>query len=149
MCELCSTPLPFKIYLDGKKYFTVKIPRPKKPYIVLNPVLKDQGKVKVYFLISFANKTTMTMGRKKDTDIKVSDDASVSRYHTIFTYTENNKKGKFYIQDNNSKYGTLIYLKKNLLLKPSLSGICLQMGGDLVQFDFGQSLLKAVKPNVE
>lgn len=74
------------------------------------------------------------MGRKNDCDVKITDDASVSRYHTVFEYAEANNKGKFYIKDNNSKYGTLIYLKKNLLIKPSLSGVCLQIGGDLIQF---------------
>jgi len=40
VCELCAQSLPFKIYLDEAKHFTVNIPRPEKPYIVLNPLTK-------------------------------------------------------------------------------------------------------------
>jgi hypothetical protein len=42
--------------LDGKRYFTVNIPKPKKPYLVLNPITKEKegSKAKIYFLVSFA-----------------------------------------------------------------------------------------------
>jgi hypothetical protein len=58
ICELCHKILPFKVYLEGKRYFTVNIPKPRKPYLVLNPIYreKDNSKVKIYFLISFAEK---------------------------------------------------------------------------------------------
>jgi hypothetical protein len=35
LCELCMAHFMYKIYLDNKKYYTVEIPRPPKPYLVL------------------------------------------------------------------------------------------------------------------
>ena len=88
-------------------------------------------------MVSFAEKNKMIIGRRKDSDIVISDDPSVSRHHTILTFVEgkpNTKyaKGKFMIEDNNSRYGTLALLKQNLPLKSYLSGISFQFGGDLV-----------------
>lgn len=55
VCELCNQSLPFKMYLDDCKYFTVNIPRPQKPYLVLNPISKDKSK-KHYYLLSLKEK---------------------------------------------------------------------------------------------
>lgn len=46
----------YKVYLDGKKYYTVEIPRPDKPYIVLEILNKSNNNDKYYNLISFAEK---------------------------------------------------------------------------------------------
>jgi pSer/pThr/pTyr-binding forkhead associated (FHA) protein len=42
-------------------------------------------------------------------------DISVSRYHAHITY----KNDHFYIQDNDSKFGTLLLLKEPLVIDPS------------------------------
>ena len=78
ICELCHKNLPFKVYLDGKRYFTVNIPKPRKPYLVLNPIFreKDTGKAKIYYLVSFAEHREMIIGRKTDSDIIFSDDST-------------------------------------------------------------------------
>lgn len=82
VCELCHEALPFKIYLDGQKNFTVNIPRPKKPYLVLNPMEKSTGNTKLYYLVSFNKKKKLIIGRKKDSDVVLDLDSSVSRHHT-------------------------------------------------------------------
>ena len=34
-CEMCKAHFKYRIYLDNKKFYTVEIPKPEKPYIVL------------------------------------------------------------------------------------------------------------------
>ena len=58
-----------------------------------------------------ANKPAFKLGRGHDSDIRVSD-ISVSRCHATIRY----EKGKFLMEDNNSKFGTLVLLKNNLLI---------------------------------
>lgn len=102
VCELCHKALPFKVYLDGKRYFTVNIPKPKKPYIVLNPIFKEKegSKAKIYFLVSFAEQKEMVIGRKSDSDILISEDSTVSRHHSKIVFREEKGQGKFSIEDN-------------------------------------------------
>lgn len=34
-CEMCKTAFKYRIYMDNKKFYTVDIPKPPKPYIIL------------------------------------------------------------------------------------------------------------------
>jgi pSer/pThr/pTyr-binding forkhead associated (FHA) protein len=53
------------------------------------------------------------IGRGHDSDIRISD-ISVSRYHARIKYSE----GKFMLEDNTSKFGTLVMIKdKTPILK--------------------------------
>lgn len=49
-----------------------------------------------------ANKNNIKLGRGHDADIRIAD-ISVSRCHATLKY----EKGIFYIEDNNSKFGTV------------------------------------------
>lgn len=42
---------------------------------------------------------------------------------------------KFLLEDNKSKFGTLVLVKKNLLINPFQRGISFQMGGEIFVFD--------------
>jgi len=46
--------------------------------------------VKVFKFISFRNKNSINIGRKKDVDVRISEDISVSRVHATLTYQPNN-----------------------------------------------------------
>lgn len=130
--------MPFKIYFDNVKHFTVNIPRPEKPYIVLNPIEREKAKIKTYHLISFKEKVNLTMGRKKDADIVIDEDSSISRYHSSIEYEKDKdgKKGRVYLSDKDSKFGTLVLLKKSVNLSGNLSGLALQFGGSIAIFQF-------------
>ena len=60
-------------------------------------------------VISLANKNAIKLGRGHDVDIRITD-ISVSRFHSMIKYY----KGNFYIEDNNSKFGTLALLKDSI-----------------------------------
>jgi hypothetical protein len=87
-CEMCHETYRYRIYLENKKYYTVEIPRPEKPYIVLE-VLKrtsDKSMGKIYHFVSLSEKDHLSIGRKKDVDVRISDDISVSRHHATVSY---------------------------------------------------------------
>jgi pSer/pThr/pTyr-binding forkhead associated (FHA) protein len=52
------------------------------------------------------------MGRGHDSEVRVND-ISVSRVHAFIRYKEDG----FYIEDNDSKFGTIVLLKEALKLK--------------------------------
>ena len=86
-CEMCKANYKYRIYLDNQKFYTVDIPKPEKPYIVLE-VMKKKAKedCKVFKFITFRHKDRINIGRKKDVDVKISDDISVSRIHATLKY---------------------------------------------------------------
>jgi len=54
-------------------------------------------------------------------DIRISEDISVSRYHAHLSYDSTTKK--IYLQDNKSKFGTSVMIKKNLVVNPKHKNI--------------------------
>ena len=81
-CEMCKAPFRYRIYMDNKKFYTVDIPKPPKPYIVVELMRKNNStKGKVFHFISFAEKHKVNLGRRKDIDVRVSEDISISRAH--------------------------------------------------------------------
>lgn len=47
---------------------------------------------KIFHFISFSQTSKQSIGRKKDIDIKISDDISISRHHANLIYDLENKK---------------------------------------------------------
>ncbi len=60
------------------------------------------------------------LGRGNDSDIKISD-ISVSRCHAVLSF----ENDVFTIEDNNSKFGTLILCKDPVVLDNNNNGIAL------------------------
>ena len=78
--------------MDGKKFYTVDIPKPPKPYIIVELMRKSQShKGKVFHFISFAEKKKVNLGRRKDIDVRISEDISISRAHASIEYFPENK----------------------------------------------------------
>ena len=62
----------------------------------------------VHVIMPDAEKKTFKLGRGHESDVRVSD-ISVSRCHALVKYNEEN--GRFYLEDNLSKFGTLVLAK--------------------------------------
>lgn len=67
--------------MDNKKFYTVDIPKPAKPYIILQLMKKSSANGKIFHFVSFAQKNKIMVGRRKDIDVRISDDISISRAH--------------------------------------------------------------------
>ena len=125
---MCQEPYKYRIYLDNKKFYTVEIPKPEKPYIVFEVMKRSNDKSlgKIYHFVSLAQKSLVSIGRKKDVDVRISDDISVSRHHGSISYDPVNHK--FLLSDNKSKFGTLVLVKRNLCIRPHMRNIGFQIG---------------------
>ena len=66
----------------------------------------------IHMLAVTENKTEFKLGRGHESEVRIND-ISVSRCHAIIKYKEDG----FYIEDNNSKFGTIALLKEKLLLE--------------------------------
>ncbi len=130
---MCKAHYKYRIYLDNQKFYTVDIPKPEKPYIVLEIMKKknkDEGKI--FKFITFKQNNRINIGRKKDVDVKISDDISVSRIHATLKYREETRE--FILEDNKSKFGTLVLVKNGLNLRPHHAGISAQIGAEMFEF---------------
>lgn len=68
------------------------------------------------------------MGRGHESDLRIND-ISVSRLHAMVKY----KEGKFLLEDNISKFGTLVLIKKRTPLVPGFNK-AVQIGRTVVNF---------------
>ena len=111
-CELCKTKLPDYINHNGKLY-NLTFYKPKfKQFIVLESMRTDRFKNKFIHIISLDNKKRIILGRSNDCDLSIPE-LSVSRYHCCIHKQDN----KLFLEDNNSKFGSLILLQNpNLLI---------------------------------
>lgn len=130
---MCKTHYKYRIYLDNQKFYTVDIPKPEKPYIVLE-IMKKKNKEegKIFKFITFKNKTQINIGRKKDVDVRISEDISVSRIHAILRYKHETRE--FTLEDNHSKFGTLVIAKTGMLIRPHHQNMGIQIGAELYEF---------------
>ena len=63
----------------------------------------------VHLIMPDTVKTNFKLGRGHESDVRVSD-ISVSRCHALIKY--NHQNGRFYLEDNLSKFGTLVLAKE-------------------------------------
>jgi pSer/pThr/pTyr-binding forkhead associated (FHA) protein len=84
----------------------------------------------VHLIMPDADKTNFKLGRGHESDVRVSD-ISVSRCHALVKY--NSENGKFYLEDNLSKFGTLVLSKENIELEPEMTK-AVQIGRSVISF---------------
>ena len=86
----------------------------------------DKTAGKIYHFVSMSEKNSVSFGRKKDVDVRISDDISVSRHHGSISYDQS--KHQFVLSDNKSKFGTLVLVRRNLCVYPHMKNIGFQIG---------------------
>lgn len=131
-CELCKAPYPPLVEANRKMIELFAIPRPQYPYFILEPRNAGQpppsgGAVRGLHVVSLANRRIARLGRGHDSDVRLSD-ISVSRFHAVIRHHQ----GAFYLEDQRSKFGTLLELKRPLKLERGISGVSLQVGRTVI-----------------
>lgn len=107
-CEICKTPFPIFIKVKGKQYDIIDIEKPtEKPYFMLETLSRDRDLPQGLYVVHMLQNEPIKLGRGHASDIRISD-ISVSRLHAYIKYQD----GKYILTDNNSKFGTLVLLKK-------------------------------------
>lgn len=74
------------------------------------------------------SKEYIKVGRGHDSQVRITD-ISVSRYHALI---KRGVKGDFLVEDNNSKFGTLILVRKPYMLQKMMTNY-LQLGRTLIE----------------
>ena len=109
-CEICKQILPFKIAYRNQIVDIVGVEKPQKNFIILESLSNDEKKVfhiiNTEELAKNPSKNVIKIGRGQDSDVRVTDDISVSRNHA-FIYRDAGT-GHYYLTDNKSKFGTLL-----------------------------------------
>jgi len=107
---VCKTKYPYTLK-NGEIYYNIfDIGIPDGPFCILESLSIDKNSSRMIFIMK-PNKDQIEykVGRGHDSDIRVSD-ISVSRYHARIKYQE----GKFLLEDNTSKFGTLVMIKDSI-----------------------------------
>lgn len=130
-CDLCKKPYPYKFVLGGKVIELLEIPKPPGQYLIVECLCRDINSHKGLHVISFLNNKSVKIGRGQDCEIRAND-ISVSRFHASIKYVG----GRFYLEDQGGKYGTLIQVKRPIVLDPNLT---FQSGRSLFKFSLKKS----------
>ena len=122
-CELCKEKLPDFIKYNNK-YYNITFYKPNfEEFIVLESVgIYNKEKIKYIHIISFDNKNTIFIGRTKECELSLND-LAVSRYHCFIRKID----GELFLEDNLSKYGTLVLIQNNNMIINDLVPLKLQI----------------------
>lgn len=125
-CEICLEPLPRRIQYGNGVFELITIERPSSPYMIVEKIGEDKKSSSFTLIIPEQNQT-INMGRGHQCDFRISD-ISVSRVHAHLKFEE----GKFLVFDNDSKFGTLVLLNHNYIVKEDKAAV--QIGRTVFTF---------------
>lgn len=122
-CELCKAVYPTYVGTGQECQPLVEVPKTQPPFIVLENMVRDsqQHASRGLHVISLAEKV-LKLGRGHESGVRIAD-VSISRCHAMIRFHH----GHFVLEDNNSKFGTLVALKKPRILEQG-STVSIQMG---------------------
>lgn len=137
-CEICKTPYPLQMKAQGggnngggliNTYNLVKYEKPQGDYMVLESLSQEKNNSRIIHIISpTPGKTVFKLGRGHESDLRIND-ISVSRCHTKIKF----ERGKFLLEDNQSKFGTLVLVKQRTPLLPGFNK-AVQIGRTVINF---------------
>lgn len=128
-CEICKTAYPLMMKAEGNTYNLVKYDKPQGDYMVLESLSQEKNTSRIIHIIRpSATKTTFKLGRGHESDLRIND-ISVSRCHTKIKF----ERGKFLLEDNQSKFGSLVLVKQRTPLLPGFNK-AVQVGRTVINF---------------
>lgn len=114
VCEMCKADYPAYIQQgEMRQQLVDELPKVAPPYMVLQssgkPSKSHNKEPRVsYHVISFADeKRVLKIGRGHECGLRL-DEVSMSRWHASIKFSD----GEFYVEDHNSKFGTLLALNR-------------------------------------
>ena len=127
-CELCKEKFPDYIK-HNNLYYNISFYKPKfEEFIVLESMKADKEKVKYIHLLSFDNKLYVNIGRANECELSIAE-LSVSRYHCMI----HKEDGELFLEDNSSKFGTLILVQNNKLIMNDYIPLRLQINKTFIK----------------
>ena len=122
-CELCKEILPDYIK-HNNLYYNISFYKPKfKEFIVLESIQTiNEEKIKYIHIISLDNKKTIIIGRDNECELSLNN-LFISRYHCFIS----KRDGELFLEDNLSKYGTLVLIQNNNIIMSDLLPLKIQI----------------------
>jgi hypothetical protein len=124
VCELCKTEYPTYVHVASDQVPLVEVPHTEPPFIVLENMVRDsqQHSGRGLHVISLAENKLLKLGRGHESDVRIAD-VSISRCHATIRFHRNG----FVLEDHQSKFGTLVAMKKPRMLEHD-SAVSIQVG---------------------
>ena len=133
-CELCKTKLPDFIMHNDKLYELLDFRTEFENHLTIESLTIDKNNNKCLYVINLDDNYSIKIGRGSRSDLTLSD-ISVSRVHSIITIFDQN----IYIEDYNSKFGTLVLVQSpNLRLVENLP-LFIQVGRTFLECRINES----------
>ena len=133
-CELCKEKLPDYVK-HNDRYYNISFYKPKfEEFVVLESMRADKHKAKFIHIISYDKKSSINIGRANECELSISE-LSVSRFHCIIHKDE----GELFLEDNSSKFGTLVLIQNNNMYMNDYVPLKVQTNKTYIKF-------KIVKP---
>jgi hypothetical protein len=147
-CEICkqSYPYIFKRNNNLFKLIDIQEPSEKSQFILLESMPLDKNTSRnIHMLTVTTTKNEFKLGRGHESEVRIND-ISVSRCHAIIKC----RKDGFYIEDNLSKFGTIVLLKEKMRLAEEHT-MAVQVGRSVVSFtikniDAREKLKREIEP---
>ena len=128
-CEICKTKFPDFVEHNGKLYNLLDFSDEFENYLILESLTLDRENNKFLYVISLEKNIEIKVGRGQLCDILLSD-VSVSRIHCLLII-----EGKdIYIQDNDSKFGTLVLIQSPRIKMAEDLPLYIQVGRTFLSF---------------
>ena len=106
VCELCKSKFPDFIKYEKRLLPVIDFSQEFENYLTLESLTLDRQNNKFIYVINLNKDRKLKIGRGHEARVILSD-ISVSRIHCIMTV----EKNQVYIEDNDSKFGTLILVQ--------------------------------------
>jgi hypothetical protein len=148
-CELCKHAYPYTFKAKGRSYRLIDVvdqdlPQdPSASCLLLESLTFEKNSSRNVQLVmpkkveGGDELSVLKMGRGHDCEVRVCD-ISVSRCHTLLKY--NNRSSNFYLEDNLSKFGTLISAKeRDVELLPNYTK-AVQIGRTVISFTIKEEM---------
>lgn len=114
---------------EGRTYNLVDYERPEGDFLVLESLNQEKNTSRIiHIIIPNSKKDSFKLGRGHESDLRIND-ISVSRCHAIIKFKDN----KFQLEDNLSKFGTLVLVKNRTKLVPGFNK-AVQIGRTVINF---------------
>ena len=147
-CEICKQSYPYIFKRNNILYKLIDIEEPAADarFILLESMPLDKNTSRnIHMLTVTDKKSEFKLGRGHESEVRIND-ISVSRCHAIIKC----KKDGFYIEDNLSKFGTIVLLKEKLRLAEDHT-MAVQVGRSVVSFtikniDVREKLKREIAP---
>ena len=106
ICELCKTKFPDFIKYENRLFPVIDFSQEFENYLTLESLTLDRQNNKFIYVIALNDNKKIKIGRGHEAKVILSD-ISVSRIHCIMTVVNH----KVFLEDNDSKFGTLILVQ--------------------------------------